>query len=311
MNRGRTLSFSIVVALAIGCCGCTLEDAREKTQVIIDGSSTVLPITKAVAEEFQKEQPDASVVVGVSGTGGGFKKFMKGEIDINDASRPIKQSEADQCQAANIEFVELKIAIDGLSVVVNKQNHWCTGLTVAELKSIWEPDSKIKKWSDLNPSWPDETILLYGPDADSGTFDYFTEVICGESGSCRVDYTRSADDNVLVNGVAGDKYSLGYFGYAYYSENRDRLIAVPIGESEDGEYVAPTDETIESGKYAPLSRPLFIYVNTASCQRDDVVSFLRFFLSARGQQLATDVGYVKLSGELAKEQRDRLEDALK
>jgi len=183
MNQRRSLSFPVGIVLAIGCAGCTLEDAKQRTEVIIDGSSTVLPITKAIAEEFQKEHPDARVVVGVSGTGGGFKKFIKGEIDINDASRPIKESEADQCKAANIEFVELKIAIDGLSVVVNKENDWCVSLTVGQLKSIWEPASKVKKWNQLNSAWPDEKILLYGPDADSGTFDYFTEVICGESGT--------------------------------------------------------------------------------------------------------------------------------
>lgn len=197
-------------------------------EVVIDGSSTVQPISAAVAEEFSKLHPEARVPVGTSGTGGGFKKFIEGVLDINDASRPIKESEAAACRDKGIEYLELMVAIDGLTVVVNPENDWCAGLTVDQLTAIWEPDSKIHKWSDLRPDWPDEPIKLFGPDADSGTFDYFTEVICGESGRIRTDFQPSPDDNVLVTGVAGDKYALGYFGFAYYLENQDRVKGLAI-----------------------------------------------------------------------------------
>lgn len=197
-------------------------------EVVIDGSSTVQPITAAVAEEFSKKHPEARVPVGTSGTGGGFKKFIEGVLDINDASRPIKESEAAACREKGIEYLELKVAIDGLTVVVNPENNWCDGLTVDQLTAIWEPDSKIHKWSDLRPDWPDEPIKLFGPDADSGTFDYFTEVICGEAGRIRTDFQPSTDDNVLVTGVAGDRYALGYFGFAYYLENQGRVKGLAI-----------------------------------------------------------------------------------
>jgi phosphate transport system substrate-binding protein len=196
--------------------------------VVIDGSSTVQPITTAVAEEFSKLHKDARVPVGTSGTGGGFKAFSRGDTDISNASRPIKDSEAAACAEAGIEYIELPIAIDGLTVVVNPENTWCDGLTVAQLKQIWEPDSKVSKWSDLRPEWPAEPIKLFGPDADSGTFDYFTEVVCGEVGKIRTDYQPSTDDNVLVTGVNGDSHALGYFGYAYYIENQERVKAIAI-----------------------------------------------------------------------------------
>ncbi len=197
-------------------------------EVVIDGSSTVQPITAAVAEEFSKRHPEARVPVGTSGTGGGFKKFIEGVLDINDASRPIKESEAAACREKGIEYLELMVAIDGLTVVVNPENDWCNGLTVDQLTAIWEPDSKIHKWSDLRPDWPAEPIKLFGPDADSGTFDYFTEVICGEAGRIRTDFQPSTDDNVLVTGVAGDKYALGYFGFAYYLENQGQVKGLAI-----------------------------------------------------------------------------------
>ena len=296
---------SLALIASLSCIGCGLEDAQQKREIVIDGSSTVLPISKAMAEEFQKKAAGVSVVVGVSGTGGGFKKFVKGETHINDASRPIKQSEIDACKKNGIEYVELKVAIDGLSVVVHPENDWCTGLTVAQLKAVWEPESKLKKWSDLDDQWPDEEIKLYGPDTDSGTFDYFTEVICGESGASRADYTQSADDKILVRGVAGDKFSLGYFGYYYFSENKETLKAVPIADPS-GKFIAPTDESIESGHYTPLSRPLFIYVNRAECQRKEMADFLNFYLSEEGQKLVTEVGYIRLSEALVKEPRERL-----
>jgi phosphate binding protein len=204
------------------------EGQKLQGKITIDGSSTVYPITQAVAEEFQKKHPAVKVPVGVAGTGGGFKKFAAGETDINDSSRPISDKEIAACKEKGIEYLELKIAIDGVTVVVNNANDWCHCLTVEQLKSLWEPDSKVKKWSDLDPKWPVEDIRLYGADADSGTFDYFTEVIVGKAKSSRTDYTPSADDNVLVVGVAGDKFSLGYFGFAYYSENKAKLKAVGI-----------------------------------------------------------------------------------
>lgn len=197
-------------------------------QVLVDGSSTVAPITTAVAEEFHKVQPEVRVPVGTSGTGGGFKKFCHGETDISNASRPIKESEIELCRQNKIEYIELKIAIDGLTVVVNPKNTWVDGLSVAELKQIWGADSKVKKWSDINPSFPNAEIKLFGPDTDSGTFDYFTEEICGGKGASRSDYQQSADDNFLVTGVAGDVHALGYFGYAYYVENQEKLKALAI-----------------------------------------------------------------------------------
>ncbi|MDA1015497.1 MAG: PstS family phosphate ABC transporter substrate-binding protein [Planctomycetota bacterium] len=316
MLQGRMWSAGLVLGL-LGLSGCgELQDASNadqtggKKQIVIDGSSTVLPISQAVAEEFEKLHPEVRVVVGRSGTGGGFKKFVLGEIDINNASRPIENTEIAKCRENKIEYVELTVAIDGLSVVVNTQNDWCPGLTVAQLKAIWEPNSKINKWSDLDAAWPNKTIKLYGPDTDSGTFDYFTEVICGESGASRSDYTPSADDNLLVRGVSGDKYSLGYFGYAYYAENKNELRALPIAVDAGSEFIAPTDQNIESGKYVPLSRPLFIYANRAECARKDVAEFLNFYMSDEGQKLVGEVGYVRLSEELIKEPRERLAAAL-
>lgn len=197
-------------------------------EVVIDGSSTVAPISVAVSEEFSKQHRGVRVPVGTSGTGGGFKRFIEGSTDINDASRPIKEEEVTALKENGIEVVELKIAIDGLTVVVNPENNWVDGMTVAQLKQIWEPGSTVKLWSDVNPEWPQEELKLFGPDTDSGTFDYFTEVVCGEGGASRSDYQQNADDNFLVTGVAGDKYALGYFGYAYYIENEDQLKALAI-----------------------------------------------------------------------------------
>ncbi|MDA1050586.1 MAG: PstS family phosphate ABC transporter substrate-binding protein [Planctomycetota bacterium] len=313
--------------ISVGCLilgGCTVKDAGPDAsrnssagsagkltgRVMIDGSSTVFPISQAVAEEFQKQHSGVKVVVGTSGTGGGFKKFVVGETDINDASRPIKQKEIDACKENGIEYLELKIAIDGLSVIVNPQNDWCECLTVAQLNTIWKPNSEVINWSDVNPKWPQEKIRLYGPDTDSGTFDYFTEAICGEEGASRSDYTPSADDNVLVRGVAGDRYSLGYFGYAYYVENKDKLKIVGVASGTDStSCVQPTDETIEAGNYVPLSRPLLLYVNKASLKKPEVATYLEYYLE-QGQALVSEVGYVRLSQSLVAETRQTLEDAL-
>jgi phosphate transport system substrate-binding protein len=264
----------------------------------IDGSSTVYPITAAVAEEFQNVNPDVRVNVGISGTGGGFKRFTVGEIEISDASRPITTSEAQTAQQNGIEYIEFRVALDGLSVVVNSHNTWVDYMTVQELNMTWRPGSAVTKWSDIRSNWPSEPIHLYGPGTDSGTFDYFTEVIVGEAGASRPDYTASEDDNILVQGVAGDAYALGYFGYAYYAENTDKLKIVPI-DSGSGP-VTPSDQTINSGQYVPLSRPLFIYVNEESLERAEVKAFVRFYME-NGEQLVAEVGYTPLPASVYQE----------
>ena len=262
-----------------------------KGTIEIDGSSTVFPVSEAVAEEFGKLHPDVRVNVGVSGTGGGFKRFTVGEIDISDASRPIKEAEAQQAEENGIEYYPLRVAMDGLSVMVSPDNDFVECLTTDQLKMIWEPGSTVTKWSDVDPSWPSSDIALYGPDTDSGTFDYFTEEIMGEAQLSRADYTASADDNVLVQGIAGGKYSLGYFGYAYYQENQDELNLVAV-DSGNG-CVLPTSESIENGSYSPLSRPLFIYVSKQSMERPEVKAFVEFYLD-NAAELAQEVGYIKL-----------------
>lgn len=263
-------------------------------EVLIDGSSTVFPLAEAVAEEFGKENTDVRVTVGVSGTGGGFKKFIAGETDISNASRPIKDKEAEDAKANNIEFIELKVTFDGLTVVINKENDWAKNLTVEQLTQIWNPESTVKLWSDLDPAWPQEPIKLYAPGVDSGTFDYFTETINGESGAIRQDFTASEDDNVLVQGVAGDKYAMAFFGYSYYEENADTLQAVAIDNGNGP--VLPDFETIKSGTYAPLSRPLFIYVNKASLAKPQVKAYVEYFLTIGGE-LSPEVGFISLPQE--------------
>lgn len=258
----------------------------------IDGSSTVFPISEAMAEEFQMANPGVQVTVGVSGTGGGFKKFTAGEIDISDASRPIKDAEKETAQKNGIEYIEIPVAYDGISVVVSKENTWVDQLSVEELKKIWEPDSKVKKWSDVREGWPAEEIKLYGPGTDSGTFEYFTEEIVGEAKKQRSDYTASEDDNVLVQGVAGDKNALGYFGYAYYEENADKMKAVPI-VNEEGKPVSPTFDTIKDGTYNPLSRPIFIYVSKKSLEKPEVKAFVKFYLE-NAPEIVKAVKYVPL-----------------
>ena len=324
MTKWDRLPVMATVMLCLVVVGCSVEDsgtdggdvggagtdatsgAALSGTVMIDGSSTVFPISQACAEEFGKLHGDVKVVVGTSGTGGGFKKFVLGETDINDASRPIKQQEIDACQENDIEFLELTVAIDGLSVMVNPQNEFVSALTTEQLKKIWAPDSTVELWSDVDPAWPRKEIKLYGPDTDSGTFDYFTEVICGEGGASRSDYTPSTDDNVLVKGIAGDKYSLGYFGYAYYVENKDKLKAVGIAEGSDASRaVVPEAKSIEDGKYTPLSRPLFLYVNKASLAKPHVRAFLEFYLR-EGQKLVGEVGYVKLSADALAATRAKL-----
>lgn len=284
--------------------------AAASSAIAIMGSSTVYPISQAVAEQFQKENPAVKVSVGMGGTGGGFKKFWQNEIDICDASRPITAEEAEHCRTANIEYVELAIAIDGLSVVVNKDNDWLDCISVAQLKKIWEPGSQVKNWSDVDPQWPNEPFQLFGADTESGTYDYFTEAVNGKSKACRSDYTGNSNDNVLVQGVASEKYALGFFGFAYYVENQQRLKALKIKARDDAECVAPTPETIENGTYTPLSRPLFLYVNRAALKRPEVVSFLQYYVSDAGQQLVTERKYIRLAREQLAETRERLANAL-
>ena len=257
----------------------------------IDGSSTVFPVSEAVAEEFHKIHPDVRVNVGVSGTGGGFKRFTVGEIDISDASRHIKDKEAQAAADNGIEYYPLRVAMDGLSVLVSPDNDFVECLSVEQLKAIWEPGSAVNNWNDVDPAFPDKKIVLYGPDTDSGTFDYFTEEVVGEAQASRADYTASADDNVLVQGIAGGRYSLGYFGYAYYAENMDKLKLVDV-DSGNG-CVTPTSETIENGTYSPLSRPLFIYVSKQSLERPEVKAFVEFYLD-NAAELAQEVGYIRL-----------------
>ena len=260
-----------------------------KGEIIIDGSSTVAPISSAVAEEFFRENRNVNIAIGISGTGGGFKKFAVGEIDIANASRKIKEKEAKEAKKNGVEYIELQVALDGIAVVVNKENTWAQELTEEDLKKIWENGSKIMKWKDINPAWPVEVIKLYGPDQDSGTFDYFVEEILGKDGQIRIDYSPSSDDNQLVQGVEGDKGSLGFFGYAYYIEQKDKLNAVAVNG------VRPTDETVKTGKYKPLSRPLYIYVNKKSLkEKPEVRAFVEYYLKNASKAVKL-TGYVPLS----------------
>lgn len=276
--------------------------ANAQTKLItIDGSSTVFPITEAVAEEFQIENKGKiNVTVGVSGSGGGFKKFCAGEIDISDASRPIKQKEIDLCKAKNIDFIEIPVARDALTVVVNKSNPYISSMTIEELKKLWSADTSpaITTWNQIRPYWPNQKISLYGPGTDSGTFDYFTEEVLGKGGNSRSDYVASEDDNILVQGVSRDKNALGYFGFAYYLENKDIIKPVAI-DSGNGP-VKPAPETVMDGSYTPLSRPLFIYVSTTALKKPEVKSFVKYYLD-NAAALSAEVGYIPLgSSEYAK-----------
>lgn len=271
------------------------QDSELRGAVSLDGSSTVYPISEAIAEEFLSIAPRVRVTVGVSGTGGGFKKFLSGEIDINDASRTIKESEEAEADASGIDFLEIPVAFDGLSVVVNPNNTWVDSLTVDELQMIWQPGSMVDSWDDIRADWPARPIRLYGPGTDSGTFDYFTEVINGESGASRPDYTASEDDNVLVQGISGDENALGFFGYAYYIENKESLKIVPVDGGSGP--VVPTAQTINEGTYSPLSRPVFIYLNAESLSRPEVRSFVDFYIDNAGA-IASEVGYIALPTEM-------------
>ncbi|MCM8786951.1 MAG: PstS family phosphate ABC transporter substrate-binding protein [Candidatus Omnitrophica bacterium] len=304
-----------LITLAIVVVNFFLTGAFSDTKLIkIDGSSTVFPITEAVAEEFQKQYPGIKVMVGISGTGGGFKRFCRAETDISDASRPIKPKEVELCKENNIEYIEVPVAYDGLAVMVNPQNTWVDYLTVKELKKIWEPSSQgvITKWSQIRAGFPDKEIHLFGPGTDSGTFDYFTEAICGKSGASRGDYTASEDDNILVEGIASDPFALGYFGLAYYEQNKDKLKIVPIDDEDDTNgkgAIAPSLETVMDSTYQPLSRPIFIYISTKAAKKDEVKKFVEFYLK-EAKKLVVEVGYIPLPDEAYKAALERFQKGI-
>lgn len=281
--------------------------------IAIDGSSTVFPITEAVAEEFQGQYRDVRVTVGVSGSGGGFEKFCNGETDISNASRPIKESEMEACQQAGIEFVELPVAFDAISVMINPENDWAECLTTEELEMIWEPDAqgRINNWNQVRASFPNQTLNLYGPGTDSGTFDYFTDAIVGEEGASRGDYTASEDDNVIIQGITSDVGALGYAGLAYYEENRDRLKAVGIddGDPSNGDgCILPSVVTVEEGTYQPLARPIFIYVRQDALEeKPQVREFVNYYLT-EGRPLVSEVGYVALGDQIYEKALARAEE---
>jgi phosphate transport system substrate-binding protein len=310
MNSPMRLVASLPLALVFlaACGGGAGDDASNGVtgSVLIDGSSTVFPVAEAVAEEFQLMHAGVRVTVGFSGTGGGFQRFCAGETDLSNASRPISRTETEACAAAGVEYTRLSVAWDGLSVIANPANDFLTCLTVEELERIWRPGSQVTTWRDVRPHWPNEDIRLYGPGTDSGTFDYFTETIVGESGASRPDFQASEDDNILVQGVAGDRYALGYFGYAYYAENADRLKLVEVDGG--GGCVAPSDETIEDGTYSPLSRPLFVYVRHSALERPAVREYVEFMLE-EAETLIPATGYHALSAEEYADQLAQIREA--
>lgn len=295
MKHRRPFPASVAGAIAlIAVSTASAQNLSRLTGAVrIDGSSTVYPITEAVAEEFNEAAPRVRVTVGISGTGGGFKRFTVGETDISDASRPIKKSEHDAAVKNGVEYIELPVSYDGLTIVVNKANYWVDHLTVDEIKKVFQdrPD-KAMTWKDVRADWPSTPLKIYAPGTDSGTFDYFKEVVADE-GAIRSDMSVSEDDNILVRGVSGDQSAIGFFGCAYYFENQDKLKAVPVVNPELGTPVLPSAETVESGEYAPFSRPLFIYVNKASAARPEVKAFVEFYLE-HAPKLAAEVGYISL-----------------
>jgi phosphate transport system substrate-binding protein len=299
----KNLALTLVALFTLAAVSCGSKQESKKTgnttlsgDIKIDGSSTVYPITEAIAEEYRSEQTEVRVTVGVSGTGGGFKKFYRGETDINDASRPIKSKEIKICEENGISYVGLSVAYDGLAVLKNPANDWLTSITVEELNKLWVPQAQdsIMYWNQIREGWPNEEIHLYGPGVASGTYDYFAEVICGKKVGTRGDYTASEDDNVLVQGIATDKYALGFFGLAYYEENKDKLDLVSVDNGNGA--VFPSMETVSSGEYAPLSRPIFIYVSNKAAEKPEVVDFVNFYLNSAGD-IAKEVGYVALPAE--------------
>ena len=304
MKKFKNLLVITIVGLLMSC-GSNSDKSKSSEKlsgdIKIDGSSTVYPITEAVAEEFRNVHPDVRVTVGVSGTGGGFKKFYRGETDISNASRPIKEKEAKLCDENNIDYLGLSVAYDGLAVIINPENDWVDYFTVEELNKIWHPDAQdnIKYWSQVREGWPNEELHLFGPGTASGTYDYFAEAICGKKVGTRGDYTASEDDHVLVQGISTDKFGLGFFGLAYYEENKDKLKLVGVDNGSG--IVQPALETVSNGTYAPLSRPIFIYVKNSIKDRKEVQEFTKFYLE-NAANLVQDVGYIPLpSSEYEKE----------
>lgn len=315
MNQNAVMLKNFLLTLVIGflLISCGSGDQNEDQlsgRVRMDGSSTVFPISEAVAEEFLQDHPDVRVTVGVSGSGGGFQKFIRGETDINNASREIKPSEVTLAEENNIDYVRLSVAYDGIAVVVHPENDWVDYFTVEELRKIWEPSAQgeVTQWADIRPEWPEEELHLYGPGVASGTYDYFTEAIVGEAGASRGDYTASEDDNVLVQGVSTDEYALGFFGLAYFEENQDKLklVAVQDGESSP---VEPSTQTVMEGTYSPLSRPLFIYVSESGAEKGEVVTFVNYYLDNAGQ-LAKSAGYVAMPDSAYEAQKEKFQQFL-
>jgi phosphate transport system substrate-binding protein len=318
MNEGRTVSYlcrgvlvlALAGALGLGAAPGFAQETDLSAlsgEIVSDGSSTVGPLTQAVAEEFNAQAPEVQISVDISGTGGGFERFCLGETDFQNASRAIDEEEIATCAENGVDWYEFEVAYDGLTVVTNEQNTWLTCLTTEALKLLWQKENPANTWADLNPDFPADTVSLYGPGTDSGTFDFFVETILGDT-EIREDFTPSEDDNVLVEGVAGDLNALGYFGLAYYEANQDTLNAVAI-DSGDGNCVAPTAETVQDGTYAPLSRPLYVYVKAASLERPEVQEFTRFYLS-EAPALAAEVGYVASPAETYTEDVESLEAAI-
>jgi phosphate transport system substrate-binding protein len=292
----------LAVAVAAGCGG-----GGGSTTILADGSSTVGPFTTRAAENFKQQNADVEVTVGISGTGGGFERFCADETDLANASRPIDEGEQQLCADAETEYVELPVANDALTVVVNPQNDWATCLTVEQLKAIWEPNSTVDNWRDVDPSFPDEPLRLYGPGTDSGTFDYFTGAIVGEEGESRTDYQASEDDNVTVEGVSGDKGALGYFGFSYFEQNQGRVKAAEVDGGSG--CVAPSAQAAQDGSYAPLSRPLFVYAKTSALARAEVAEFLRYMLD-NGAEIAQQAQFVPATAEQLAEARETLDSAV-
>jgi phosphate transport system substrate-binding protein len=300
---------TLASAVALLASVAAVDQAAAQTVITADGSSTVFPIAEAMAEEFQKANPGTKVTVGISGTGGGFKKFCRAETDLSNASRPITAAEQKICKEAGVEYIELPVALDALTVIVNPSNSWASELTVAELKKMWEPEAqdKIKNWNQIRASFPDKPLKLYGAGVDSGTYDYFTAAVVGKEHSSRGDFTASEDDNVLVQGVAGDVNALGFFGLAYFEENASKLKAVKIKVNDAAPAVEPSVENARTGKYQPLSRPIFIYVNKKSADtKPEVAKFIDFFQDPKNaSELVKEAGYVPLPDNALAAFRDR------
>ena len=314
VRRARMAAVIAAAGLALAACGGSNNDAATGSgsaggggglsgPVVVDGSSTVEPLSSAAAELFQGENPGVTVTVGTSGTGGGFQKFCAGETDISDASRPIKAEEATACQGKNIAYEELQVANDALTVVVNNDNTWAQCLTIDQLKAIWEPNSQVKTWNQVDPSFPNEPIALFGPGADSGTFDYFTAEVNGKEGASRTDYSPSENDNVIIQGVQGNRGALGYFGFSYFEENQSKLKAVAINSGNG--CVAPSSQAVQDGTYTPLGRPLFIYVSDAALSKPQVVGFSEFYL-AQNDAIVEAAKFVPMTPE----QKQKANDAL-